>query len=68
MLPIFVTQRATVITLLERNTPQREIARITGIDRKTVRSYHARWLLDPSNSPRGCSPLASLSFLTCKAV
>ena len=44
-------QRATVITLLERNTPQREIARITGIDRKTIRSYHARWLLDPSNSP-----------------
>ena len=40
-------QRATVITLLERNTPQREIARITGIDRKTIRSYHARWLLDP---------------------
>ena len=44
-------QRATVITLLERNTPQREIARITGIDRKTVRRYHQRWLLDPSNSP-----------------
>lgn len=44
-------QRATVITLLERNTTQREIARITGIDRKTIRSYHARWLLDPSNSP-----------------
>lgn len=44
-------QRATVITLLQRNTPQREIARITGIDRKTIRSYHARWLLDPSNSP-----------------
>ena len=36
-------QRATVITLLQRNTPQREIARITGIDRKTIRSYHARW-------------------------
>ena len=44
-------QRATVITLLQRNTPQREIARITGIDRKTIRSYHARWLLDPANSP-----------------
>ena len=29
-----------------------EIARITGIDRKTIRNYHARWLLDPSNSPR----------------
>ena len=44
-------QRATVITLLERNTSQREIARITGIDRKTIRSYHQRWLLDPANSP-----------------
>jgi hypothetical protein len=44
-------QRATVVTLLQRNTPQREIARITGIDRKTIRSYHPRWLLDLSNSP-----------------
>ena len=44
-------QRATVITLLERSTPQREIARITGIDRKTIRSYHQRWLADPANSP-----------------
>jgi len=44
-------QRATVITLLERSTPQREIARITGIDRKTIRSYHQRWLADISNSP-----------------
>jgi hypothetical protein len=45
------TQRAMVITLLERITPQREIARITGIDRKTIRSYHQRWLADLSNSP-----------------
>nr|CBA28338.1 hypothetical protein Csp_A06770 [Curvibacter putative symbiont of Hydra magnipapillata] len=45
-------QCATVITLLERNTLQREIARITGIDRKTIRSHHQRWLLDPANSPR----------------
>ena len=37
-------QRATIETLLERNTPQREIARITGIDRKTIRSYRQRWL------------------------
>ena len=44
-------QRATVYTLLERNTPGREIARITGIDRKTVRSYRTRWLADISNSP-----------------
>ena len=44
-------QRAIVITLLARSTPQREIARITGIDRKTIRSYHQRWLADLSNSP-----------------
>jgi transposase len=45
-------QRATVYTLLERNTPGREIARITGIDRKTVRSYRNRWLGELANSPR----------------
>ena len=44
-------QRATVITLLERNTPQREIARKTGIDRKTIRSYRQRWLEQRANSP-----------------
>lgn len=44
-------QRATVYTLLQRNTPQREIARITGIDRKTVRSYQRRWQAEQSNSP-----------------
>lgn len=36
-------QRATVYTLLERGSTQREIARITGVDRKTVRSYQRRW-------------------------
>ena len=44
-------QRATVYTLLERGSTQREIARITGIDRKTVRSYQRRWQAEPSNSP-----------------
>jgi prevent-host-death family protein len=38
-----------------RSTPQRENARITGMDRKTIRSYHQRWLLDLSNSPRVAS-------------
>ena len=55
-------QRATVYTLLERNTPQREIARITGIDRKTVRSYQRRWQAEQSNSPgvaTGSDALAS---------
>ncbi len=44
-------QRATVYTLLERGSTQREIARITGIDRKTVRSYQRRWQAEQSNSP-----------------
>ena len=44
-------QRATVYTLLERGSTQREIARITGVDRKTVRSYQRRWQAEPSNSP-----------------
>jgi transposase len=44
-------QRATVYTLLERNTSQHEIARRTGIDRKTVRSYQRRWLAERANSP-----------------
>jgi transposase len=44
-------KRATVLTLLERGTPQREIARITGIDRKTVRSYCLRWQAERANSP-----------------
>jgi hypothetical protein len=43
-------KRATVITLLERNTPQWEIDRITGIDRITIRGYHQRWRLNLSNS------------------
>ena len=44
-------QRATVYTLLERGSTQREIARITGIDRKTVRSYQHRWEAEQVNSP-----------------
>ncbi len=44
-------QRATVYTLLERGSTQREIARITGIDRKTVRSYQRRRQAEQSNSP-----------------
>lgn len=44
-------QRATIATLLERGTTQREIARVTGIDRKTVRSYQRRWQDASSSSP-----------------
>lgn len=44
-------KQATIVTLLERGTPQREIARITGIDRKTVRGYRQRWLAEQASSP-----------------
>ena len=45
-------QRATIETLLERNTAQRDIACIPRIDRKAVRGYHQRRLAQlQSNSP-----------------
>ncbi|MHC2566260.1 hypothetical protein ACVIVD_008298 [Bradyrhizobium liaoningense] len=33
--------QSTVLTLLDRNTSQREIHRLTGVDRKTIRRYQA---------------------------
>ncbi|MGF6813149.1 hypothetical protein OKW30_008366 [Paraburkholderia sp. Clong3] len=33
--------QSTVFTLLERNKSQRQIQRLTGIDRKTIRRYQA---------------------------
>lgn len=33
--------QSTVFTLLERQTSQRQIQRLTGIDRKTIRRYQA---------------------------
>ncbi|WP_414819659.1 helix-turn-helix domain-containing protein [Pseudomonas aeruginosa] len=44
-------KRATILTLLERGKSQREIARLTGIDRKTVKGYRERWLAEGANSP-----------------
>lgn len=41
----------TIVTLLERATPQREIARTTGIARKTIRGYRQRWLAEQANPP-----------------
>ena len=43
--------QTTVFTLLASHTSQREIARVTGIDRKTIRAYAKRWLQQQSNSP-----------------
>jgi len=47
--------QATVFTLLERNKGQREIQRLTGIDRKTIRKYEQLYrtqqAAEDSNSP-----------------
>ena len=42
-------KKTTIQTLLARGASQREIARITGIDRKTIRKYQAA--VEPANSP-----------------
>lgn len=43
--------QTTIYTLLAAKTSQHEIARVTGIDRKTIRGYAQRWLAGDSNSP-----------------
>ncbi|BDE73521.1 hypothetical protein HQS1_46450 [Delftia lacustris] len=42
-------KKTTIQTLLARGASQREIARITGIDRKTVRRY--QMAMEPAKSP-----------------
>lgn len=43
--------RVTIQTLLRNGTSQREIERLTGIDRKTIRRYGQEMLGPPANSP-----------------
>lgn len=43
--------RTTLATLLAQNCSQREIERVTGIDRKTIRAYQRDLCAVPSNSP-----------------
>jgi hypothetical protein len=55
--------QSTVFTLLDRQTSQRQIQKLTGVDRKTIRRYRAlryRALLAAAeaNSPRGDHRLA----------
>ncbi|OXC79791.1 hypothetical protein [Caballeronia sordidicola] len=42
--------QSTVFTLLERNKSQRQIQRLTGIDRKTIRRYQAIFESEKSGS------------------
>jgi len=43
--------QTTIWTLLQAGTSQREIERVTGIDRKTIRTYHKRFVAEGANSP-----------------
>ena len=44
-------RQATVFTLLAAGKSQREIERITNIDRKTIRVYQRRFDAEQANSP-----------------
>ena len=44
-------QRTTVATLLEAGTSQRQIGRLTGVDRKTIRAVALALAAERSNSP-----------------
>ena len=43
--------QSTIATLLAKGASQREIERVTGIDRKTIRAYQQRFLGESANSP-----------------
>ncbi|MDE1957435.1 MAG: helix-turn-helix domain-containing protein, partial [Betaproteobacteria bacterium] len=43
--------QTTIWTLLRKGSSQREIARLTGIDRKTIRAYAQRFAEGEANSP-----------------
>lgn len=44
--------QTTLRTLLQAGASQREIERVTGIDRKTIRSHQKKFAADAANSPR----------------
>ena len=44
-------RQTTIRTLLQTSTSQREIERLTGIDRKTIRSYQRNFAAELANSP-----------------
>ncbi len=43
--------QTTVFTLFDRHLSQRAIAKLTGVDRKTIRRYRGQWALVQANSP-----------------
>ena len=44
-------KQTTIATLLRQRCSQREIERVTGIDRKTIRSYQRRFEAESASSP-----------------
>ena len=44
-------RQTTITTLLAAGASQRQIERVTGIDRKTIRTYQQRFACEQSNSP-----------------
>lgn len=46
-------KQTTVATLQQQRCSQREIERVRGIDRKTIRTYQLRFEAELANSPRG---------------
>jgi transposase len=44
-------RQTTIATLLQAGASQRQIERVTGIDRKTIRTYQQRFAAEQSNSP-----------------
>ena len=43
--------QTTITTLLAKGASQRKIERVTGIDRKTIRTYQQRLAEERTNSP-----------------
>jgi transposase len=44
-------KQTTIVTLLQQGRSQREIERVTGVDRKTIRAYQRRFDAGQANSP-----------------
>ena len=44
-------KQTTIFTLLELGKSQREIERVSGIDRKTIRAYQRKYVASQANSP-----------------
>jgi hypothetical protein len=61
--------QTTVFTLLAAGKSQREIARITAIDRKAIRALERRFAIGQANSPGAATgSVGALSFISTDAL